>query len=75
MVINAMTNRHCVSVKVCNQFRAVEDFLHIIFCSMQFLIADAVDSKGIAGITDNLGGVLHEHLRIIQEILSSAAFL
>ena len=22
-----MTNRHCVSVKVCNQFRAVEDFL------------------------------------------------
>ena len=42
---------------------------------MQFLIADAVDSKGIAGITDNLGGVLHEHLRIIQEILSSAAFL
>ncbi len=70
-----MTNRHCISVKVCNQFHAVEYLLHIVFRTVQLLIADTVDSKGIAGVPDDLGGVLHEHLRIIQEILPPAALL
>ena len=75
IVVYAVVYSYGISVKICDQLRTVENLLHIVFCAVQLLVADTVYRQGIASVPDNFGGVLDEHLRVIQKVLPSSALL
>ena len=73
MIVYAVFNLYGVTVKVGDQLRRIKNLLSIVFLAVEFNVLNAVNGKSVTVALDDFQALLHKALRVVQEILRSAA--